>query len=122
MAQTSSPQDERFTEVIYKDTAADNTGTADVHGKGACSVISVDYNSAATQVGYLKIYNAVSAIVTDLPVMILRSAASTRTLWHFKNADFSAGCTYRCVNAAGTPGATTPTGGATTITTHTTDL
>jgi len=116
MAFTSSPTDGRFNDVASIETAATTTGTNDVHG-AAATLYSVDIDNAATQDAYVKFYDAVTSVVTDLPILILKVIQSTRRVFVFPDGiAFSSGITYRCVNAGGTAGATTPTGGNCSVT------
>ena len=111
MALTNTPLDPRFTDVVVKDTIVNNTAAASVTGN-TLTFHTIQVTNAASQVNYVKFYDAITATATTLPNMIFMVASGlTRTISICDGYSFGTAVTMRCVQEAGLGGTTSPSGG-----------
>ena len=112
MALTSSPREkERFSDVLILESVTSTVAVADLAGRPA-DVTTIDIDNQSNAAVYVKLYDATSALVSNVPVIIIMVINGTRRVLEIPTGvPFTKGVTMRCVKEEGTAGTTNPTAG-----------
>ena len=112
MALTTSPREQtRFPNVLILESALNSTAISDLAGRPA-DVTTIDIDNQSNAAAFVKLYDAVDASVSNVPVIIIMVMNGTRRVVELPTGvAFTKGITARCVTAGGTAGVGNPSGG-----------
>ena len=108
MAATVTSLDDRFSDVVYRQTAAATTADVNVSGSSG-TLYAIDINNASSEVACLKFYDAKTASnATAAFLAFTVPAGGRRQMFITDGIAFSTGLSFRCtdqdVNDASSPG------------------